>query len=185
MLINFTFDLTSEWFLFIVYLCVLKIKHKKIRANWGGTKRWQESRWSYFGAVEAWQGCIPHQRVWDTTCVDTFVVFHIQATRLQAGAAADQAQLLRHRKYSSLLKDYEFAALAIETLVCWSADMKSFVKGLSSRLIDASTQEVAYLSKQIGLAVQRGDAASIKGTGCNQIQMECYFYNFRDAIYFA
>lgn len=104
--------------------------------------------------------------VWDATCVDTFAQSHIQATSLNAGAAADQAQILKRRKYSTLLKDYEFAALAVETLGPWSADTKTFIKALSSRLVDASGDPRAgvYLSQRIALAVQRGNAASVLGT---------------------
>ncbi|KAI8431568.1 hypothetical protein MSG28_016058 [Choristoneura fumiferana] len=95
--------------------------------------------------------------VWDATCVDTFAQSHIQATHSQAGAAADQAQVLKRRKYSSLLKDYEFAALAVETMGPWSADMKAFMGAMSSRLIESSgdPRAGAYLSQRISLTVQR------------------------------
>jgi hypothetical protein len=104
--------------------------------------------------------------VWDATCVDTFALSHIQATRSQAGAAADQAQLLKRRKYSSLVQNYEFAALAVETMGPWSADMKAFMRTLSSRLVHASgdPRAGAYLSQRIALAVQRGNAASVMGS---------------------
>lgn len=104
--------------------------------------------------------------VWDATCVDTFAQSHLQVTRSQAGAAAEQAQCLKRRKYSSLLKDFEFAALAVETLGPWSADMKSFLRALSKRLIHTSgdPRAGAYLSQRIALAIQRGNAASVMGT---------------------
>lgn len=63
---------------------------------------------------------------------------HIPATCSQAGAAADLAQLLKCREYSSLLKDNAFAAFGVETLGPWLADMKSFIKALPSRLVDGS-----------------------------------------------
>jgi hypothetical protein len=104
--------------------------------------------------------------VWDATCVDTFAQSHIQGTRSQAGAAADQAQVLKRRKYSSVIKDYEFAALAVETLGPWSADMKSFMRAMTKRLVDASGDHRAgaYLSQRISLAIQRGNAASVMGS---------------------
>ncbi|XP_047991091.1 uncharacterized protein LOC125230111 [Leguminivora glycinivorella] len=104
--------------------------------------------------------------VWDATCVDTFAQSHIQGTRIQAGAAADQAQILKRRKYSSLLNDYEFAALAVETLGPWSADMKSFMGALSARLVDTTgdPRAGAYLCQRISLAIQRGNAASVMGS---------------------
>ncbi|KAI8423271.1 hypothetical protein MSG28_014298 [Choristoneura fumiferana] len=114
-------------------------------------------RVSAFGFRAGWHGKRPdgvtlvpwklgRALVWDATCVDTFALSHIQATSSRAGAAADQAQLLKRRKYSSLLKDYEFAALAVETLGPWSADMKCFIKAFSSRLIDTSGDPRAELS---------------------------------------
>ncbi|KAI8426707.1 hypothetical protein MSG28_014413 [Choristoneura fumiferana] len=129
--------------------------------------------------------------VWDATCVDTFALSHIQATSSQAGAVADQAQILKRRKYSSLLKDYEFAALAVETLGPWSADMKFFIKALSSRLVDASgdPRAGAYLSQRISLAIQRDaadidanvekpkDCVSVEGKGAKNNCYECRFCN--------
>lgn len=56
--------------------------------------------------------------------------------------------------------------LVAVTLEPWSADMKSFIRVLSSRLINASgdPRGDVYLSQAIALAVQRSNAAGITGT---------------------
>lgn len=116
--------------------------------------------------------------VWDVTCVDTFAQSHIQGTRSQAGAAADQAQVNKRRKYSSLLKDYDFAALAVETLGPWSSDMRNFIKALSSRLVQATgdPRAGAYLSQRISIAIQRGNAASVMGSMPQSDLLEAVFF---------
>ncbi|KAI8437374.1 hypothetical protein MSG28_011712 [Choristoneura fumiferana] len=96
--------------------------------------------------------------VWDATCVDTLAASHIQSTALRAGAAAEQAQINKRRKYSALTNYHEFAALAFETMGPWSEDTKKFIKDLSTRLVLASGDPRAgtYLSQRLGITVQRG-----------------------------
>lgn len=104
--------------------------------------------------------------VWDATCVDTLAPSYVQGTATVAGAAAARAQGLKHRNYSFITADYEFAALAVETLGPWSADTKNFVRALSTRLVHASgdPRAGAYLAQRLSIAIQRGNGASVLGT---------------------
>lgn len=103
---------------------------------------------------------------WDATCVDTLAPSHVQGSARRPGTAADQAQTIKRRKYAFLMDNYEFAALAMETFGPWSSDTKRFIKEVSARLINASGDPRAgfFLAQRLGLAVQRGNAASILGT---------------------
>lgn len=104
--------------------------------------------------------------VWDATCVDTLAASHLSATTLRAGAAAEQAQTLKHRKYSCLSGDYELAALAVETFGPWSSDMQEFMGRMNVRLIQSCGDRRAgsYFKQRISLAVQRGNALSVLGS---------------------
>lgn len=108
--------------------------------------------------------------VWDATCVDTFAPSHIKKTSARAGAAAEEQQALKRRKYSSLLANHEFAALAVETMGPWSSDTSAFIKELSSRLVLASgdLRAGAYFAQRLSLAIQRGNAASVLGSMPNE-----------------
>ncbi|KAI8439738.1 hypothetical protein MSG28_013431 [Choristoneura fumiferana] len=72
-------------------------------------------------------------------------------------------KVVYRRKYSSPLKDYEFAALAVETMGPWSADMRAFMGALSSRLIETSgdPRAGAYLSQRISPTVRRDTKALV------------------------
>ncbi|XP_061709915.1 uncharacterized protein LOC133519817 isoform X2 [Cydia pomonella] len=103
---------------------------------------------------------------WDATCVDTLAPSHVEGSARKPGTAADQAQTLKRRKYAFLTDQYEFAALAIETLGPWSSDTKQFMKEVSVRLIGVSGDHRAgsFFAQRLSLAVQRGNAASILGS---------------------
>lgn len=104
--------------------------------------------------------------VWDVTCVDTLAPSHISSTRHGAGAAAENAQILKRRKYSCLSDDYEFAALAMETMGPWSSDTKCAFEDIGKRLVLASGDLRArdFFAQRLSLTIQRGNAASIMGT---------------------
>lgn len=110
--------------------------------------------------------CLGRALVWDATCVDTLAPSHVASSARSVGAAAEQAQLNKHRKYSQLSAHYEFVALAVETLGPWSSDTKKFCKDISTRLVLASGDPRAgtYFSQKLSIAIQRGNSASVLGT---------------------
>jgi hypothetical protein len=103
---------------------------------------------------------------WDATCVDTLAPSHVEGSSRKPGTAADQAQMSKRRKYAFLTNEYEFAALAVETLGPWSSDTKKFMKEVSVRLIGVSGDHRAgsFFAQRLSLAVQRGNAASVLGS---------------------
>ncbi|XP_061706794.1 uncharacterized protein LOC133517478 [Cydia pomonella] len=103
---------------------------------------------------------------WDATCVDTLAPSYVEGSARKPGTAVDQAQTAKRRKYAFLSNEYEFAALAMETLGPWSSDTKNFVREVSVRLIGISGDHRAgaFFAQRLSLAVQRGNAASVLAT---------------------
>ncbi|CAH2232343.1 jg26186, partial [Pararge aegeria aegeria] len=104
--------------------------------------------------------------VWDATCVDTLAPSHIRETMLKAGAAAEKAETNKRNKYSSLIPNYIFVPFAVETLGPWSNSAKKFIQNITPRLIASTGDRRAgsFFAQRIGIAIQRGNAASILAT---------------------
>ncbi|XP_047995546.1 uncharacterized protein LOC125233536 [Leguminivora glycinivorella] len=104
--------------------------------------------------------------IWDATCVDTLAPSHLASTSRKAGEAAAAAEALKRRKYACLLQNHIFAAFAVETLGPWSGDALNFFRVLKRRLRETSGDPRAgsFLGQRIGIAIQRGNVASLMGT---------------------
>lgn len=66
--------------------------------------------------------------IWDATCVSTVAASHLSRTMHTASAAAEEACSKKRLKYALLGQLYHFVPVAVETLGCWSAEAKSFVR---------------------------------------------------------
>lgn len=104
--------------------------------------------------------------VWDATCVDTLAASHVGATSLRPGAAAAAAESLKRRKYAVIGDSCVFAAFAVETLGPWGPEANILFKVLKKKLIRSTGDPRAgsFLGQRIGIAIQRGNAASLMGT---------------------
>ncbi|XP_047985709.1 uncharacterized protein LOC125225875 [Leguminivora glycinivorella] len=104
--------------------------------------------------------------VWDATCVDTLAPSHLPGTSARASAAAEAAEQLKRRKYAAIDTGCMFEPFGVETLGPWGQGAHGIFTELAKRLIDASGDQKAgaYLAQRIGIAVQRGNAASLLGT---------------------
>jgi hypothetical protein len=72
-------------------------------------------------------------------------------------------------KYSSIISsNYIFKGLAFETLDPWCKETIDFINGIGNRLIAESgdSKSKQFLFERIPLAIQRGNAASIRGMLC-------------------
>jgi hypothetical protein len=104
--------------------------------------------------------------IWDVTCVDTLASSYLNHTSMCSGAAAEIACVKKHNKYKSLKSaNFIFKALAFETLGPWCKEASSFIDNVGSKLIAESGDLNAkyFLRQCISLAIQRGNAASIRG----------------------
>jgi hypothetical protein len=73
----------------------------------------------------------------------------------------------KHSKYSSIISsNYVFKGLAFETLGPWCKEAIDFINVIGNRLIAESgdSKSKKFLFERISLAIQRGNAASIRGT---------------------
>jgi hypothetical protein len=84
-----------------------------------------------------------------------------------SGFAAEMACKRKHSKYSSIiLSNYIFKGLAFKTLAPWCKEAIDFINVIGERLIAESgdSKSKKFLFERISLAIQRGNAASIRGT---------------------
>jgi hypothetical protein len=99
--------------------------------------------------------------VWDVTVVDTLADSYVLKTSEVSGFAAEMACKRKHNKYRSIISsNYIFKGLAFETLGPWCKETIDFINVIGDRLIAESGDSK---SKKF-LAIQRGNAASIRGT---------------------
>jgi hypothetical protein len=73
----------------------------------------------------------------------------------------------KHNKYSSIISsNYIFKGLAFETLGPWCKETIDFINVIGDRLIAESgdSKSKKFFFERISLAIQRGNAASIRGT---------------------
>jgi len=108
------------------------------------------------------------QLVWDFTSPDTLAPSYLARTSSVAGAAAARAEQLKRNKYSNLAKsdDIQFVPIAIESLGPWGVEATDLIAQIGSRLArhTGDPRALPFLRQRIGLAVQRGNAASVSGT---------------------
>ena len=100
------------------------------------------------------------------TCPDTFAPSHVALATREARAVAFKAEQQKNRKYSHLCTTHYFSSFAVETSGIFGPEALSLVSDIG-RLIRAETGEpksYQFLLQGIAVAVQRGNAASIRGT---------------------
>ena len=104
--------------------------------------------------------------VWDFTCPDTLAPSHLAQTSLAAGSAAQAAEAAKRLKYAGLGTGYSFHPVAIETLGAYGKDASDLVSELGGRLtaLTGDPRSLAFLRQRLSIALQRGNAAAIRGT---------------------
>jgi hypothetical protein len=104
--------------------------------------------------------------VWDVTAPDTLAPSHVQASATNAGAAAAKAETSKNAKYSSFATTHIFIPLAFETFGAWGEQAQRFVSDLGKRVsaVTGDVRESMYLRQRLSLAIQRGNALSLRGT---------------------
>ena len=104
--------------------------------------------------------------VWDVTCVSTLASSHLQLSLQEPGAAAAQAEERKNAKYRDLQNNYHFTPLGFETMGHWGPGALKFVSELG-KLLTQTTGEprsTAFLRQRLSIAIQRGNAAAVRGT---------------------
>ena len=103
---------------------------------------------------------------WGATVSDTLAASHLSSTQHTAGSAANLAAVNKRNKYSGLDSKLTFVAVAVETLGPWSDEGLKFVEELGRRtsVKTGDPRETTFLFQRIGVAIQRGNAASVSGS---------------------
>jgi hypothetical protein len=84
-----------------------------------------------------------------------------------SGFADEMTCTRKHSKYSSIISpNWIFKGLAFETLGPWCKEAIDFINVIGNRLIAelGDSKSKKFLFEGISLAIQRGNAASIRGT---------------------
>ncbi|KAJ4431611.1 hypothetical protein ANN_20210 [Periplaneta americana] len=113
--------------------------------------------------------------IWDFTCVDTSALSHLKSSVNCAGSAAESAYHAKRRKYEHLTSNYIFVAFAVETFGPWCRDAKDLMTQIGTRLLSRTGDPrcINFLRQRIGIAVQRGNAASILGSRRDLSHLMC------------
>ena len=104
---------------------------------------------------------------WDVTVPDTYAATHLPLTSITP--SADRAETNKRMKYQLLTKTHTFTPLAVETTGSFNTEASKFVQDIERRCTEATgdIKETAYLFEQVSVAIQRGNALSIRGTLIN------------------
>ena len=105
--------------------------------------------------------------VWDFTCSDTLAASHIAHTSQEAGKSAVQAEKKKMSHYADLANSgYLVMPVACETMGSWAPLAKKFIQDIGGRIKETTgdTRATNFLFQSIGIAIQRGNAASVAGT---------------------
>ena len=103
---------------------------------------------------------------WDVTCPETYAASHVAVATREAGAVATTAEMKKTIKYVELARTHHVAPLAVKTSGVFGQGACDFLTELGRRLIWVTGDPLSrsYLTQQISVAMQRGNAASVLGT---------------------
>lgn len=90
-------------------------------------------------------------------------------TSNQSGAAADQAERDKHNHYIELKNQYIFTPLAFESLGSIGPETDLFLAKLGKfmKRKTGEARSLDFLLQRISIAIQRGNAISIRNTFCD------------------
>ena len=116
--------------------------------------------------LDPWSRGLP--LVWDFTCPDTLAPSHVAQSSNTAGSAASKAEQNKRSKYAQLVSanNVLFAPVAIESLGTWGTSATDLCRDIGARLsaLTGDPRSHSFLVQRLGLAVQKGNAASVAGT---------------------
>ena len=103
---------------------------------------------------------------WDFTCSDTMAPSHTPTTSKKAGNSARQAEKRKLKHYEEIASSHIVMPIAVETLGSWADMGLKFMKDLGARIEEQTGEKRStnFLFQSIGIAIQRGNAASVTGT---------------------
>ena len=107
--------------------------------------------------------------VWDATCSDTFAPSHLSLASRKCGAVADQAEVIKASQYRHLDTTHTFAPVSVEAIGAFGQETLYFLKEVDCHLrtLSGEAQSHQHLIQRLSIAIQRGNALSIRGSLCS------------------
>lgn len=104
--------------------------------------------------------------LWDYTCGDTFAQSHISRSSHELGWVAKQAENYKLDTYDHLREQFIFVPVSSETTGVFGKIGYKILNEIGIRITETTKEKRAtsYLFQRIGIAIQRGNVASILGT---------------------
>ena len=101
--------------------------------------------------------------VWDFTCVHRLSPSYINNAVNEGPFIANNAEVLKTRKYDELSFSHIVQPVAVETLGGIGSESLNFLKELGKKISVATDQKRApeFLRQRLGIAVQVGNAAAV------------------------
>ena len=105
---------------------------------------------------------------WDSTVADTYAQTYLPATSVKAGAAAEVLAVNKSEKYRDLEQHYIFCPVAVETMGPIDEESLKFLSAIGRHITEISGEprESQFLFQRLSIIIQRGNAASFKGSFC-------------------
>ena len=103
---------------------------------------------------------------WDATVADTLAASYSAINSSSAGAAAEAAATRKRSKYATIVSNYLFVPIAVETLGPVCEDAERFLVELGRRLTQRTDdiRETAFLFQRLSVLVQRFNAVCFRGS---------------------
>ena len=105
----------------------------------------------------------------DCTRVDTFAGVHLNRSAMEAGTAANSAEVRKCRKYAVLAEAHQFEPIAVETIgvYAYGESTEVILRTIGLGLVEATGEpRVAnWFRQNLAIAIQRGNAFSILSAG--------------------
>ena len=99
---------------------------------------------------------------------DTYAQTYSSATSVKAGAAAEVLAANKSEKYRYLEQHYTFCPVAVETMGPIDEESLKFLSAIGGHVTEISGEprESQFLFQRLSMIIQRGNAASFKGSFC-------------------
>ena len=116
--------------------------------------------------------------VCDFTCSDTFAPRLLDVSSSHFGKVAERAEQAKLTKYEQLERDFEIVTICVKTMGPWGPNGLKFVHEVGRRISEESGEpwSTVFLMQAIGMAIQRGNAASALGTVSKGQHLEEMYY---------
>ena len=97
---------------------------------------------------------------------DTYAAYHIQATAISGGAAAEMASDNKMVNYNDRATTHIFVPFAVKTSGAWCSQSAQFVEDLGRKITAVTNEhlETTYLYQRLSVSLKRGNAAAFNNT---------------------